>query len=102
MARIPGLAIGLAIGAVAVISAPILARHMRPVAKAAFKGALAAADELRVKLAEFAETAEDLMAEARAERAAEAAAAGAAADLSPEPLAGEDETSSARAPAGAA
>ena len=102
MARIPGLAIGLAIGAVAVISAPILARHMRPVAKAAFKGALAAADELRLKLTEFAETAEDLMAEARAERATEAAAAGAAVDLSAEPLAGEDETSSARAPAGAA
>jgi hypothetical protein len=104
MARIPGLAIGLAIGAVAVISAPILARHMRPVAKAAFKGALAAADELRVKLAEFAETTEDLMAEVRAERAAEAAAAtaGATADLSPEPPADVEETSSVRAPVSAA
>lgn len=107
MARIPGLAIGLAIGAVAVISAPILVRHMRPVAKAAFKGALAAADELRVKLAEFAETTEDLMAEVRAERAAEAAeaaAAGAATDLSPRPSAGEVDLGAAsdRAPANAA
>jgi hypothetical protein len=105
MARTPALAIGLAIGAVAVISAPILVRHMRPAAKAAFKGALAAADELRVKLAELAENTEDLMAEVRAERAAEAAAAAnAAAGFSPqqpaeEPEAGAD---SARTPASAA
>jgi hypothetical protein len=104
MARIPGLAIGLAIGAVAIISAPILVRHMRPVAKAALKGALAAADELRVKIAEFAETTEDLMAEVRAERAAERAAVAAdfAADSRHEPSTDEGETSSERAPAGAA
>jgi hypothetical protein len=107
MARIPTLAIGLAIGAVAVISAPIMVRHMRPAAKAAFKGALAAAEELRVKLAEIAETTEDLMAEARAERAAEAAeaaASGVAGDLSPRPSADEADTGTAsdRVPASAA
>jgi hypothetical protein len=68
MARIPVLAVGIAAGAVAVIAAPILARHMRPVAKAAFLAAFATMEELRVRMAEMAETAEDLMAEARAER----------------------------------
>jgi hypothetical protein len=86
------LAIGLAIGAVAVISAPILARHMRPAAKAAFKGALAAADELRVRIAELSETAEDLMAEVRAERAAEAAAAAAEAPGSSNPTSSDKGT----------
>lgn len=68
MARIPVLAVGIAAGAVAVIAAPILARHMRPVAKAAFLAAFATMEELRLRMAEMAETAEDLMAEARAER----------------------------------
>ena len=70
MARIPGIAIGLAVGAVAVIAAPVLARHMRPVAKVALKAAVAAADEVLVRIAEFTETAEDMMAEVRAERTA--------------------------------
>lgn len=70
MARIPGIAIGLAVGAVAVIAAPVLARHMRPVAKAALKAAIAAADEVIIRVAEFTETAEDMMAEVRAERTA--------------------------------
>ena len=69
MARMPVLAIGIAAGAVAVIAAPILARHMRPVAKAAFMAAFATMEELRLRMAEMAETAEDLMAEVRAERA---------------------------------
>lgn len=68
MARIPVLAVGIAAGAVAVIAAPILARHMRPVAKAAFLAAFATIEELRLRMAEMVETAEDLMAEARAER----------------------------------
>ncbi len=76
MARIPVLAIGIAAGAVAVIAAPILVRHMRPVAKAAFMAAFATMEELRLRMAEMAETAEDLMAEARAERASQANSAG--------------------------
>jgi hypothetical protein len=70
MARIPGIAVGLAVGAVAVIAAPVLARHMRPVAKAALKAAVAAAEEVRIRVAELGETAEDMLAEVRAERAA--------------------------------
>jgi hypothetical protein len=75
-----GLAVGFVAGAAgAILFAPQIAQHARPVAKAALKAALAALHEAEVRGAELAEAAEDLYAEAKAEVNADAAAAATAA-----------------------
>ncbi len=82
---VTGLVVGVATLALAPILLPTLARVGRPVVKAAIKGAILAYQTGRETLAELAEVAEDLLAEARAElareeeaeRAVQAAAAGA-------------------------
>jgi gas vesicle protein len=74
-----GLAIGFVAGAAgAILFAPQIAQHARPVAKAALKAALAAMHEAQVRSAEVAEAAEDLYAEAKAEVSAETSEAAAA------------------------
>jgi hypothetical protein len=58
---------------------PQVVTRVRPVAKAALKTALLAANEARVRGAELTEAAEDLFAEARAEATSEAVASAMAA-----------------------
>lgn len=69
---------GAALGAAAVLLAPkvlpAVARSGRPLAKSAIKSGLHAYERARESFAEFGETAEDIVAEARAEYAEEAAA----------------------------
>jgi gas vesicle protein len=75
-----GLAIGFVAGAVgAILFAPQIAQHARPVAKAVLKTALTAMHEAQVRSAEVAEAAEDLCAEAKAELNAERSEAAVAA-----------------------
>jgi gas vesicle protein len=87
-----GLAIGFVAGAAgAILFAPQIAQHARPVAKALLKAALAAMHEAQVRSAEVAEAAEDLYAEAKAEVSAESSEATVAAAES-ESVRGEVET----------
>lgn len=75
-----GLAVGFVAGAAgAILFAPQIAEHARPVVKAALKAALTAMHEARLRSAELAEAAEDLYAEANAEVAEEVRAAAEAA-----------------------
>lgn len=69
--------VGVATLALAPVLLPTIARVGRPIAKAAIKGAILAYETTRETVAELAEVAEDMLAEARAELA-EATAAGAA------------------------
>lgn len=72
-----GLATGLVLSAGAALLGPLwrpaLARWGRPTAKGALKGALAAYETTRERLAEWGEKAQDLLAEAQIERATERA-----------------------------
>lgn len=70
-----GLVVGVAVLALAPVLLPTLARVGRPFARAAVKGAILAYETGRETLAELAEVAEDLLAEARSELAAEDAEA---------------------------
>jgi hypothetical protein len=69
--RLGGTATTMAIGAGAVLLAPVLlpmaASVLRPVAKAAIKGGILAFENAKVAVAETKETFEDIAAEARAE-----------------------------------
>jgi hypothetical protein len=64
---VTALAAGIAGGLIAPLIYPAVARNARPVAKQAFKTAIAAFEHGRVVAAELGEHASDLMAEARAE-----------------------------------
>ena len=68
-----GLAAGVVLSAGAALLSPLwqplLARWGRPAAKGAVKSGLAAYEVARVRLAEFGEKAQDLVAEAQVERA---------------------------------
>jgi gas vesicle protein len=71
-----GVVAGAIAGAAgATFCGPEVARHMRPAAKAVLKATLAAMHEAKVRGAEFAEAAEDLYAEAKAEVISETLAA---------------------------
>ena len=61
------LAAGLAGGLIAPLLYPSLSRNGRPAAKKALKAGMAALEQGRIKAAELAEHAADLMAEARSE-----------------------------------
>lgn len=68
-----GFLFGALTGAAAVLAVgPQVVTRVRPVAKAALKTALLAANEARVRGAELTEAAEDLFAEAKAEATTEA------------------------------
>ena len=64
-----GLAIGVAIVALAPLAAPIVAGLAKPIARAAIRTSLIAYEKGREALAEVGEVVEDLVAEARAELA---------------------------------
>ena len=68
---ITGLLLGAGAGFAAAALIPGLGQAARPRAKAAIKAGLVAFDRGRVALAELGETAEDLLAEAKAELATE-------------------------------
>jgi gas vesicle protein len=95
-----GLAIGFVAGAAgAMLFAPQIAEHARPVAKAALKAALAALHEAQLRGAEMAEAAEDLYAEAKAEVNAEmSATASAAGEVEAEAEGVEPEEATAETP----
>jgi Protein of unknown function (DUF5132) len=63
------LVTGLAIGVGAAVLAPVIMPVLRPLAKSAVKAGILAYDEARVAVAEFGETAGDIVAEARSEMA---------------------------------
>ena len=69
---ITGLFIGLGAG----LLAPKIAPAMKPFAKQAFKAGLTAYDQAKVAVAEFNESTEDAIAEARAEMEQERKSAG--------------------------
>jgi Protein of unknown function (DUF5132) len=64
---ITALVAGVAGGLIAPLIYPAVARNARPTARKALKAGIAAVERGRVAVAEFAEHASDLMAEARAE-----------------------------------
>jgi hypothetical protein len=64
-----GLAIGLAVAALAPVVLPLLAGVARPLARAALKSGIIAYEKGREMVAEVAEVIDDLVAEARAELA---------------------------------
>ena len=64
-----GLAIGVAIVALAPLAAPIVAALAKPIARAAIRTGAIAYEKGREALAEVAEVVEDLVAEARTELA---------------------------------
>ncbi|MBS3908506.1 MAG: DUF5132 domain-containing protein [Actinobacteria bacterium] len=64
---VTGAAIGLGVVILAPVVVPIVASVVKPVAKAAIKGGIVLYDMGRGVVAETVETAEDLVAEARAE-----------------------------------
>jgi Protein of unknown function (DUF5132) len=64
---VTALVAGVAGGLIAPLIYPAVARNARPVARKALKAGIAAVEQGRVAVAEFAEYASDLMAEARAE-----------------------------------
>jgi hypothetical protein len=64
---VTALVAGVAGGLIAPLIYPAVARNARPVARKALKAGIVAAERGRVAVAEFAEHASDLMAEARAE-----------------------------------
>lgn len=64
---VTALVAGVAGGLIAPLIYPAVARNARPVARKALKAGIAAVEQGRVAVAEFAEHASDLMAEARAE-----------------------------------
>ncbi len=66
-----GLLVGAATLALAPVLLPTIARVGRPIAKAAIKGVILAWETTRETVAELAEAAEDMLAEARAELAQE-------------------------------
>jgi|SRR5687768_14295517 hypothetical protein len=68
---VTGLLLGLGAGFAAATLIPGVGQAVRPKAKAAIKAGLLAFDRGRVAMAELGETAEDLLAEAKAELAAE-------------------------------
>jgi hypothetical protein len=64
---VTALVAGVAGGLIAPLIYPAVARNARPTARKALKAGIAAMEHGRVAVAEFAEHASDLMAEARAE-----------------------------------
>jgi Protein of unknown function (DUF5132) len=64
---VTALVAGVAGGLIAPLIYPAVARNARPAARKALKAGIAAVEHGRVAIAEFAEHASDLMAEARAE-----------------------------------
>ena len=83
-----GLVVAAATLALAPVLLPTIARVGRPIAKAAIKGAILAFETTRETVAELAEVAEDLLAEARAELDEEVQAARAARAAAGEPADG--------------
>lgn len=73
---VTALVAGVAGGLIAPLIYPAVARNARPAARKALKAGIAAVERGRIAVAEAAEHASDLMAEARAEYDAETAPSG--------------------------